>query len=218
MILALLAAAAALQGGEIKIPIKTESWKAQTRDGFAVVSCDRGACLSIGPWRDGASGRFEYTSPFPLVAGKLRGWYRTTDLLPRQAAVTVLFEGGGKRISSRSFPLVDSPAWAAFEAPVFRAPTGADSIRIGAGLAEKTEGRVLFAGLSLTTEPFAAAFPAEPGALAASHPSARFQARQVLPRRTAARRVVVDNAGGTAVFLGRDRPAAVSAGQGGKPA
>ena len=175
MILALLAVAAALQGGEINIPIKTETWKAQTRDGFAVVSCDRGNCLSIGPWRDGPSGRFEYTSTFPVTAGKLRGWYRTSDLLPRQAAVTVMFDGGGKRLSSRSFPLAHSPAWARFEAPVFRPPTGADSVRIAVGLAEKTEGRVLFAGLSLTTEAFAAAFPAEPGALRRPAPPRDFK-------------------------------------------
>lgn len=109
--------------------------------------------LSIGPWRAGATGaRFEYRQRLPILLGTVRGRYRTTSMYPRQAVVRVQFCRGEESMGIRTFPLAAAPQGRELQIPVFRPPQGADSIRVGFGLGDKTDGKVVFTDLRVVDE------------------------------------------------------------------
>ena len=146
---------------------------------LAFVPCAPGDCLRIGEWRAGRYGaRYRTAKRLPGAAGVIRGWYRTQDIYPRQAAVTIQFYKGEQRIGNRSIALNAAPRGAQFEAPVTHAPAGADSFAVAVGLTEHTEGSVLFGGLSFDSAPYEPRFPDGPIALARAAPPAHFAPRK----------------------------------------
>ena len=183
--LALLAPAA--PGAETPLPIPGSGWTPRYFNigktplpeaaGFAIVEdAERGNCLAVGPWRAGDfSIRFEYGRRLPRVQGTLRGQYRTAGLLPNQAFVTIQFYRGGTRTGTADFRLAPASAWTSLEAPIRRAPDTTDSIVIGAGLADKTEGVVWFTALSVSGEPFRTEFPAGGPAITRAPPPEDFE-------------------------------------------
>ncbi len=173
---------------ETVLPVQRDLWiarvlglgglKMEEAARFEIARSEHGNALVIGPWRGGSGGaRFEYSGRLPITNGSLKGWYKTVNLLPREAAVTIQFWAQEKRLSSRNFPMAASAGWMWFEVPIYRAPEGADSVVISVGLAEHTEGRVYFAGLRAGNEPYRVEFPAEPGPLTRPKPP------RVLPAR-----------------------------------
>jgi hypothetical protein len=125
---------------------------------------DQGDCLAVGPWRAGRhSARFETVGRLTVLAGQVRGWYRTESLPPFLAAVYVIFhrEDGRRRIDT--FDLPPSAEWRQFAVPIRRAPLGARAVSVGVGLRDKTEGRVWFCGLAASERPLRVEFPPSPG-------------------------------------------------------
>lgn len=110
------------------------------------------AGLSIGPWVAGqTSARLEYSQPIPILRGMILGRYHTEAMHPRQAAVRLQFNQASHSLAVRIFPLAASAAgWSEIAIPVFRPPQGADSITVGFGLGEKTEGHVQFTDLRVS--------------------------------------------------------------------
>jgi len=117
----------------VSLPVSEDAWKPQVQSGvpaaapdavrMAVVTCSRGKCLSVGPYRAGRSGaRYAYAKRIDGAAGVVGGWYRTTGLYPRQASVSVQFYSGEERIGSRTLSLDAAPGGAEFAAPVTHAP------------------------------------------------------------------------------------------------
>ncbi len=185
LVLALLPAAA--WGAETPLPIPGEGWTPRYFNigtvppaeaaGFAMVDDpERGGSLAVGPWRAGDfSIRYEYSRRLPLVEGRLRGNYRTEELLPNQAFVTIHFYRGGTRTGTADFRLAPAREWTGFEVPIRRAPRTTDSMVIGVGLSGKSEGRALFSGLEVSDDPFETAFPPEPPELTRAAPPGDFE-------------------------------------------
>lgn len=143
--------------------------------GFSIIETDRGPALSVGPWRGGNVGaRYEYARRLPFPSGKVRGWYRTIDLLPKQAALTVEFYRGATRLGVQSFPLATATNWTFFEVPVTRPLPGSESVTVAFGLSDKTEGKVLFAELSVSPELNRPEFPEQPAPLSRPKPPRGF--------------------------------------------
>jgi hypothetical protein len=131
----------------VEAPLQPEILRAGIGD------CDGVPCMWLGPWRAGKwAARYEYTQPVPIVTGAIRGRYRTDGLFPKQAVVRVQWYKGTSALTNRSYSLATAADWDAFEVPLVRPPAGADSIRIGFGLGEKTEGTVWFADLRIVEQ------------------------------------------------------------------
>ncbi len=166
------------------LPVSADTWTPEIQTTGAVppaqavrmeiVSCPRGKCLSIGQWRAGRSARYRYALPIAAAAGIVRGWYRTAGLYPHQASISMQFYKGEERVGSRSVSLDAAPQGAAFAAPVTHAPAGATSLVLAVGLTERTEGSVLFGGLSFDPTPSEPVFPSGPPPLKRAAPPARF--------------------------------------------
>ena len=127
---------------------------------------DRGETFSIGPWNHGAwAARLERRRVIPAPTARLRGYYRSRQLLPFQGCVTVFFLGKGSVLARRSYSLAPSPAWRPFEIDVRTPPRGCDSLRLAFGLQDKTRGRIEFNALSVRLggeAPFSAQPPPQP--------------------------------------------------------
>ncbi len=166
------------------LPVSTETWTPEVLNTgsvapgeavrMEVVPCPRGKCLSIGQWRAGRYVRYRYAKPIAGAAGVVRGWYRTAGLYPRQAAIGMQFYKGEERVGTRSVSLDAAPQGAPFAAPVTHAPAGATSLVLTVGLAERTEGSVLFGGLSFDPTPSEPGFPSGAPPLKRAAPPARF--------------------------------------------
>lgn len=168
MLMLVAAAAAALPIADWQ-PTRTEGAR------MSVVDCDRGKCLSVAEWRSGPYGpRYDFARKLPPAGATFRGWFRTRGLLPRQAAVTVRFYGGGAQLSGRTYRLPASQAWKRFEIPVWRPPAGSESVALGVGLADRTDGEVMYAGLELAPQKFAPALPSGEPALTRAAPPSSF--------------------------------------------
>lgn len=110
-----------------------------------------GRCLAVGPWMHGLwSARVEYVQPLPARAMELRGFYRTEDLPPWAAALSIEhLDAGERRITREDVRLDPAEGWHPLSVRIDRFAPGAAHIRLGFGLAEKGAGRVWFAQLRL---------------------------------------------------------------------
>lgn len=136
-----------------------------------------GGTISVGPWSAGSWGaRLEYKKAFPSPEGTINGYYRTTDLLPFQAGVTIVFLQGEQILAKKSYSLAPSPAWRPFTVSVGLPPAGADSFRAAFGLSDKSAGRVDFARLTIAKGSTPLVFPADPTAVTRPSPPAAFSA------------------------------------------
>jgi len=177
---------AAVPAAETRLALDSALWEVRRNSevarpagtgGVLTVTAD---ALRVESWLTGTtSPRFEYRRRLPLVHGSILGRYRTAGLLPRQARVRLQFFAGEQSLPTRDYALAASEAWSDFALPIIRPPTGADSVRVAFGLAEKTAGRVEFADLRVTDHydapkfadgPIALTRPAPPSPLA---PAAR---------------------------------------------
>jgi len=125
---------------------------------------EKGTCLAVGPWRDGLySARFEYREKIPHLRVTVRGSYRTEKLGIYGGVVQFVYLKDGSYVSDRNCWLVPAPEWTPFEFASRVPAPGADSIAVGFGLADKTEGRIFFADLTITPEVSALRIPEDPG-------------------------------------------------------
>lgn len=133
-----------------------------------------GPYFEIGPWQAGRGGaRLEYVERLPILEGQVRGWYRTVGVLPYTVEVSLLFQGPGERARRQSFSLGPSPEWSEFVLPIRRAPESGRSVIIAAGLRRLTEGRVQFAGVTVSGERFQTHFPEQLGPITRPAPPAK---------------------------------------------
>ncbi len=133
-----------------------------------------GASLAVGPWRAGRYGaRFETVERLKILNGQVRGVYRTEDIEPFAAAIWVIFHRADGRRRTDTFKLAPSPGWKEFAFPIRRPPPDTQAVSLGFGLIQKTEGRVLFTNLSVSTEPFRVEFPESPGTVTRFPPPVR---------------------------------------------
>jgi hypothetical protein len=136
-----------------------------------------GPCLSVGPWRQGEwSARFQYAEALPFTHGVLRGYYRTEGLPLFGARVSIEFRAQGQRVAAKSVELEAAPDWRPFSLAFRLPPPGADSVSPGLGLSAQTEGRVLFAQLTLSPQAPPFAWPATPTKLTRPQPPTEFPA------------------------------------------
>lgn len=156
-------------------------WTARTNTGSTIPVSTGGVVrvtedgLSVGSWLAGStSARLEYNQRLQLVEGTVLGRYRTIGLLTRQARVRVRFFNADQRLATRDYALAASEAWTDFALPITRPPTGASSVVLDFGLAEKTAGRVEFSGLQVSDAYEPPRFPSGPLQLTRSAPPARF--------------------------------------------
>lgn len=176
----LLALAACASGAETRLALSSDLWEARKNTG-ADVPAEAGGVLAlsadslaVSSWLTGTtSPRFEYRERLPLVQGTIFGRYRTAGLLPRQARVRLQFYAGERSLASRDYTLATAAQWTEFALPILRPPTGADSVRIAFGLAEKTTGRAEFADLRLSDRPESPQFAEGPPALTRPAPPPR---------------------------------------------
>jgi len=175
--------AVGLQAGEIRLGLEPELWQKRVSNTGGVAEADAVTFsmekdgLAIGPWRAGmSSARFEYARRIPVVRGMVVGRYRTEKLYPRQAMVRVQFFAGDKSLSTRTYPLAAAPDWRSFEVPVFRPPADADAIAVSFGLSDKTDGRVTFTDLRVSSEYQAPPFPERHSKLTRPRPPERLAA------------------------------------------
>jgi len=132
---------------------------------------ETGQEIAIGPWVAGTiPARLEYAKPLPPEEGAIQGKFRTDSLFPHEALVRVTFKRGENRLSALNYPLGVAEQWEAFTIPIVRAPTGADSVWVSFGLAEKTDGRVHFSELRITRPYQPPQFPALHSPLTRAHP------------------------------------------------
>jgi hypothetical protein len=113
---------------------------------------ENGHEISIGPYLAGnAAARLEYAKPLPPREAAIEGKFRTNNLYPHEALVRVTFKKGKDRLSTLNYPLGVAAQWEAFNIPIVKAPTGADSVAVSFGLTEKTNGQVRFTALRITS-------------------------------------------------------------------
>lgn len=106
--------------------------------------------LSVGPWRAGEwSARFESKHRLPFIRATIRGKYRTENLVPLAAEVRVTYWKGEKKLGSASMHVGTATVWTGFAFPARHPDASADGITIGAGLSEKSAGRVEFSGITV---------------------------------------------------------------------
>ena len=137
---------------------------------------EKGPCLAVGPWRAARwSTRFEFAKPFPYTQATIRGWYRTEDCGPYCGEVRLTYLREEQRLAARHFALAPAPEWAPFEFTFSVPPPTADSVQPAFGLSRKTEGRILFAGLTIDPNPAPLAFPETPAEVTRPAPPADFE-------------------------------------------
>lgn len=182
-----VALAMASAESDMRLPISDSRWEKKVfppagvaTDEAAVLAIERdanrGPCLVVGPWRRGRySTRFQYAEPLPFTTGVLRGYYRTEDLPIYGATVYIEFRAGKRRIATKYLGLAPAEDWTPFEFAFRSAPTGADSVSPGLGLAGKTEGKALFTGLTMSPRAPELELPADPGPVTRPAPPDRCQ-------------------------------------------
>jgi hypothetical protein len=172
LFLLLAAACAVLAAAEdLPLPIEAGKWNLVLLEApvkpeilqASVGTCEDEPCLRVGPWRAGRfSARYEFHERPKIVTGTVRGRYRTVGLYPKQAVVRVQWYKGSSALANRTYTLATAPQWSEFAVPLVRPPARADSIRIGFGVGEKTEGTVWFAGLRISSDVAPIEHAAEP--------------------------------------------------------
>ncbi|MBN1816861.1 MAG: beta-galactosidase [Sedimentisphaerales bacterium] len=104
--------------------------------------------LRIGPWHAGNwSARLQYKKRLPWSGGTIRGMYKTSNLLPFQAQITVSFYRQTEHLGKITHALAPAPLWRPFEFAIRNPPAGADSFVPAFGLGDKTSGYILFKDL-----------------------------------------------------------------------
>jgi hypothetical protein len=112
-----------------------------------------GPCLVVGPWRAGKwSARFQFSQKLHLNRAIIRGKYRTINIKPFEACVSISYYQSDKRIAKYDFDLSPAENWTSFEVFVRHSPTGTDAISPGFGLMQKTEGQVFFTNITIDTD------------------------------------------------------------------
>ena len=109
-----------------------------------------GPALSVGPWVSGRWGvRYQFEQPFAFTTGTVRGAFRSEGLAAHGLEVSVSWYQGSTRLHKITIPLGAADNWQTFELPIRNAYPGADSMSLGFGLSAKTNGRALFADITL---------------------------------------------------------------------
>lgn len=160
---------------EVALPMEEAHWRAKAfpPEGVAAEEAaefsieedpEKGPALAVANWRSGRWGaRYEYAVPLPVQKGTVRGWYRTEGVGNAAAAVWIQYFRGDEYAHTEQQALEPAPEWRRFECVFRRQPPGTDRTYVGFGLRRKTKGKALFAGLSVSAEVPAVAFPEDPG-------------------------------------------------------
>jgi len=136
----------------------------------------QGPCLVIGPWIAGRwSARYQYEKKFPFTKATISGVYKTEEVPPFFAAVTVNYYGEKDRIARERYTLASAPDWRPFRVPLRRIPQGAIAMAPGFGLDRQCRGRVYFAQLTIAEGVEPLEVPDNPGTVARPAPPKNFK-------------------------------------------